>query len=230
MTGKNNPSELIFDSALIAEKLQDLDSSSRLSLKDDHFISSAVVFLLVPRRDTPYDLVLIRRTTRESDKHSGEMSFPGGKFDPDEDETLLDTALRECEEELGIPNRSLEVLGSFDDHITPKGFIITPIVGFLKGPQRFVKQEEEVSEIVPIPVSFFADANNYRERTYMLNDEMIAVGKYKYISPGGKKYVIFGATSHLIVHYVQQVHGIPLMKKGARRLSCEDLRARFSKP
>jgi len=204
-------SNLIFNKDYIRNKLLPLDSSSRLSLKDDKFVNSAITFLIVPYTDKPYDLVLIRRTHSDKDKHSGEMSFPGGKQDP-EDTSLEETALRECEEELGVPRENIQVLGSFDDHITPQKFIITPIVGFIDQEQELLKCEEEVHEILKIPVNFFVNKKNYRERTYMLNGQTIGVGKFNYRDPNGKKYVIFGATCHLIATYVDLVHDAGLVK------------------
>jgi hypothetical protein len=154
------------------------------------------------------------------------MSFPGGIPDPKVDHSLEDTALRETEEELGIRRDKISILGSFNDHLTPKKFIITPIVGYLKEPQEMKKEDKEVKEIVKIPIKFFANKANYRERTYKLHGETIAVGKFKYKLKGGKSYVIFGATSHIIVDYLESVYNLNLMSDGCRRLKCGDLQRR----
>jgi len=217
-----------FNETLLKDKLLPFNSTQRLSLNDEAFTKSAILLLIIPYKDKPYNLVLIRRTKRKDDKHSGEMGFPGGKTEP-QDRSPEVTALRECEEELGIPRKKITILGSFEDHITPKGFIITPIVGYIIENQEMNKQIEEVQEIVKIPVDFFANKKNYRERTYILKNDTIAVGKYNYHAPNGKKYVVFGATSHIIVHFIQIVYNIRLMKQGARRLSCEDIRERIVK-
>ena len=105
------------------------------------------------------------------------MSFPGGKFDPEFDFHFKDTALRETEEELGIPRKDITILGSFDDHITPKMFIISPFVGYIKESQPMIKEVNEVDEIITIPISFFANKKNYKERNYELKGNKIAVGK-----------------------------------------------------
>jgi len=220
--------DLIFNENHIRNKLLPLDSPSRLSLKNDKFVNSAITFLIVPYNDKPYDLVLIRRTHSDKDKHSGEMSFPGGKQDL-QDSSLEETALRECEEELGIPRQNIQVLGSFDDHITPQQFIITPIVAFIDQKQELYKCEEEVHEILKIPINFFVNKKNYRERTYTLNNETIGVGKYNYRASNGKKYVIFGATCHIIVTYVDLIHEAGLMKPGVRRLTPTDFDNRENK-
>jgi len=219
--------EYLFDEKLIRTKLKDFNSPDRLFLSHPRFINSAIIFLIIPYNDKPYDLVLIRRTKSTTDKHSGEMSFPGGKFDPKLDTSYLETALRELEEELGIPRNKFSILGCIDDHLTPKGFIITAFVAFINQDTEMIKQVNEVSEIVKIPITFFADKKKFKERTYKLKDDLIGVGKYKYSSPEFKKYVIFGATSHIIVNYIDTVYNIGLMTKNCRRINCEDIKDRI---
>ena len=219
--------EYIFNEKLIRTKLKDFDSLERLVLSHKNFINSAVIFLIIPYNDKPYDLVLIRRTKSTTDKHSGEMSFPGGKFDPTLDTSYLDTALRELDEELGIPQNKVNILGCIDDHLTPKGFIITAFVAFISRDIKMVKQDGEVKEIVKIPITFFANKKKFRERTYKLKDDLIGVGKYNYFSPDNKKYVIFGATSHIIVNFIDTVYNLGLMTPGCRRVNCEDIKDRI---
>ncbi len=219
--------DFIFNERLIRNKLRDFDSPDRLSMSHENFVNSAVVFLIIPYKDKPYDLVLIRRTKRKSDKHSGEMSFPGGKFDLKLDKSYLDTAFRELKEELGISYKEVSVLGCIDDHLTPKGFIISAFVAFTTSDIKMVKQENEVNEIVKIPITFFANEENFKERTYKLKEELIGVGKFNYISSDNKKYVIFGATSHIIVKYIDTVYNLGLMTPGCRRINCEDIKDRI---
>lgn len=216
---------LIFDKNYIAKKLKTFDSPSRLCLLDDDFIKSAVLFLIIPHKEIPYDLVLIRRTHRDRDKHAGEMSFPGGLFDSQLDKSYQDTARRETEEELGIAREKIKLIGCLDDHITPKKFIITPFVGYIDEYQEMIKNEDEVQEIIKIPISFFTNKKNYRERTYKLKDDTVAVGKYNYRAPNDKKFVIFGATTHIIVTFIELVYNFKLMNPRARRLTCDDFKA-----
>ena len=219
--------EYIFNEKLIRTKLKDFTSPDRLSMSHKAFINSAVIFLIIPYNDKPYDLVLIQRTKRTTDKHSGEMSFPGGKFDSKLDSSFLDTALRELNEELAIPENKVNVLGAIDDHLTPKGFIITAFVAFISQDTKMVKQDSEVNEIIKIPITFFADKKQFRERTYKLKNDLIGVGKYNYFSPNNKKYVIFGATSHIIVNFIDTVYNLGLMTPGCRRINCEDIKDRI---
>jgi 8-oxo-dGTP pyrophosphatase MutT (NUDIX family) len=221
--------DFVFNERFIRNKLKDYNSPNRLSMSHQYFTNSAVVFLLIPYKDKPYDLVLIRRTKSNTDKHSGEMSFPGGKFDTKLDKSYLNTAFRELEEELGIPSHQVNILGCIDDHLTPKGFIITAFVAFSTPDIKMVKQESEVNEIVKIPVTFFANKENFKERTYKLKEDLIGVGKFNYFSPENKKYVIFGATSHIIVNYIDTIYNLGLMTPGCRRINCEDIKDRIIK-
>ncbi len=217
--------DFCFNRDLILKKALKLNSSSRLCFQDKAFTHGAVSFLILPHKNKtkPYYLVLIKRTHRKEDKHSGEMSFPGGKFEKEKDNDYLDTALRETEEELGIPREKIKILGALNDHITPKFFIITPIIAYINYDQPMIKQESEVREIVKIPITFFANKRNYKERQYHLGENKIAVGKYVYRPSNDKKYTIFGATSHIIVSFLQRIYDLQLMKPGYRRLDCDDL-------
>lgn len=219
--------EFIFNEKLIKKKLKDFESPDRLAMSHEYFINSAIIFLIIPYKHKPYDLVLIRRTKSTTDKHSGEMSFPGGKFDQTLDSSYLNTALRELDEELGIPQNKVSILGCIDDHLTPKGFVITAFVAFISQDTEMVKQDSEVNEIIKIPISFFADKKKFRERTYKLKNDLIGVGKYNYFSPNNKKYVIFGATSHIIVNFIDTVYNLGLMTPGCRRINCEDIKDRI---
>jgi len=222
-------SNLIFNEILIRSKLKNLNSPNRLTMGEDHFVNSAVTFLIIPYKDRPYDLVLIRRTKRKTDKHAGEMSFPGGKFDPELDKTYIDTAIRETEEELGIPRNNINLLGCLDDHLTPKGFIITPVVSYIDQNQVMLKQDEEVKEIIKVPITFFANKKNYIEKTYYIKKDLVGVGKFNYRVPNEKKYVIFGATSHIIVNFVDTIYNAGLMTPGCRRINCNDIRDKIVK-
>jgi len=221
--------DFLFNEELISSRLYDYDSPERISMHHKHFVNSAIIFLIMPYKSKPYDLVLIRRTKQKSDKHSGEMSFPGGKFDPLRDDSYLDTALRELKEELGITRQDAEILGCIDDHLTPKGFVITAFVAYVNSNQKMMKQDDEVNEIVKIPITFFANRNNFKEKTYLLKEELIGVGKYNYRSLDNRKYMIFGATSHIIVNFLDTVYCLGLMTPGCRRIRCEDIKDRIIK-
>ncbi|MCK4281131.1 MAG: CoA pyrophosphatase [Candidatus Lokiarchaeota archaeon] len=219
---------LFFNEDLFKNKLKKFNSPLRISFRDNCLISSAILFLIIPNDKKPYNLVLIQRAHRSNDKYSGEMSFPGGLYNPQLDDTYKDTALRETEEELGIPRDKIQIIGCIDDVITPKRHVISPFVGYTDKHQKMIKCDDEVEEIIKIPISFFVDKKNYIERTYKLRGESIAVGKYTY-KTNNKKYVIFGATSHMIVNFIELIYNLKFIKSGARRIILEDLKSRYSK-
>ncbi|MCP4762445.1 MAG: NUDIX domain-containing protein, partial [archaeon] len=103
------PSNFFFNEKLIKERTLPYDSPLRFSLKDDFFTPSAVLFTIIPYDDKPYELVVIHRANKGT-KHRGEMSFPGGKFEP-QDKSLKMTALREAEEEIGVPTINVNIIG-----------------------------------------------------------------------------------------------------------------------
>jgi len=215
--------DLHFNENLMKGKLLDFNSPFRQSLNHSAFVKSAVVFLIKPNKDKPYDLVLIRRTVRDYDKHSGEMAFPGGRFDKERDNSLQDTALRETEEELGIPRKNIKIIGSFDDGITPRRFIITPFVGYIiHEHQKFKKQDEEVEEIVKIPITFFVDINNFKEIRQKKYGQTFKVASYNY-NAKNKNYIIFGATTYMIIHFIKRVYNIEIIKPGVR-ITSENLK------
>lgn len=99
----------------------------------------------------------------EMPTHAGQISFPGGRRDP-EDADLVATALREALEELGIRAEDVEVLGKVDDVPTPVGFVITPVVGWLADPPQFVIDTREVGEYFEVGLDELADPGNFVDR------------------------------------------------------------------
>ncbi len=140
------PGAFEFSHEGLKQRLFPVDDPRRPVLSHDGFMTAAVLFLIIPRAGEPFDLVLMRRTRDKRDRHSGEISFPGGRQEPGE--SLVETALRECEEEFGIARDAVHVIGSFDDYSTPKKYIITPIVGWVESDVAMHKNDREVDEII----------------------------------------------------------------------------------
>ena len=90
------------------------------------------------------------------DSHKGEISFPGGKRDP-EDTTMLDTALRETHEEMGVRPQDVEVFGALDQTATTSGFCTSPFAGTIPYPYDFQPCEDEVAVVLEVPVSSLLD-------------------------------------------------------------------------
>ncbi|MFQ6372718.1 CoA pyrophosphatase [Shewanella sp. YIC-542] len=97
--------------------------------------------------------VLLTQRPAHLKAHPGQVSFPGGKQEP-QDDTLLDTALREAQEEIGLPPDHVQLLGTLPEHHTITGFNITPVVGIVQQPFRPCLNPGEVSELFSLPLAF----------------------------------------------------------------------------
>jgi len=119
-------------------------------IKNEKLVPSAVLLLLV-ERDGQYHVLFTRRSVKV-EHHKGEISFPGGTVHPD-DSDLLETALREGAEEIGLARGDVMILGRLDDISTVStGFIITPYVGILPYPYAFQINKDEVAELIFVPL------------------------------------------------------------------------------
>ncbi|MHA1411122.1 MAG: NUDIX hydrolase [Promethearchaeota archaeon] len=214
----------IFNEKIIKEKLIPCDSNSRISLEDDSFTKSAILFTIIPYEKKPYDLVLIHRTNRGS-KHRGEISFPGGKFEPSKDASLMDTALRETCEEIGVDKKNVKIIGCLDDFPTLTRYIITPFVGLISKNQKLKKDKKEVQKILKISIEFFLDKKNFKEQAIEIDGEPFPIFYYNYIESNTKKlYTIWGATAYLISSFIERVHGITHSKLGLKRFQLDKIK------
>ena len=128
-------------------------------LSDDAREAAVLVPLL--RIDNAWHLLYIRRTSFEGDRHSGQVAFAGGKRD-DIDDSLLATALREAEEEVGLAPADVEVLGYINHHHTISEFQVRPYVATIPWPYNLNPDGVEVARIFSIPLQWLADDANYR--------------------------------------------------------------------
>jgi len=121
----------------------------------------AAVLIPVILRAEP--MLLFTRRTESLARHSGQVSFPGGRVDPS-DLTPVETALRETMEETGIDPSFVTVAGYLERYLTGTGFDIQPVVGVLSDGFALARNEAEVAEIFEVPLSFLADpANRVRQ-------------------------------------------------------------------
>jgi 8-oxo-dGTP pyrophosphatase MutT (NUDIX family) len=106
--------------------------------------------------DNGHHLVLIRRT--EGGSHPGQMAFPGGRHEPGRDGGLLETALRESAEEVGLKPGDVSVLGTLSERRTYSSeFVVTPFVARVPAAYPFRREEREVAAIVHAPLRLFRD-------------------------------------------------------------------------
>jgi len=119
--------------------------------------------VLVPflRIEDAWHILYIRRAHYEGDRHSGQVAFAGGKRD-EADDSLLHTALREAEEEVGIAAGDIEVLGHINHHHTVSHYQVRPYIGLVPWPYQLVLDEVEVARAFTMPLSWLAQEKNYR--------------------------------------------------------------------
>ena len=115
---------------------------------------AAVLICLYEKAPGGFHIVFIRRGSgHESDKHAGQIAFPGGKRDPD-DKDLMYTALREAHEEVSLDLTTVDVLGPLTPlYITVSKFLVHPYVAYLSIPPILTRQESEIEEILEVPLS-----------------------------------------------------------------------------
>ena len=125
---------------------------------------AGVLALFYPKNEE-WNIVLIERdSSNPNDRHRGQISFPGGRFEP-ADGNLAGTALREAEEEIGIDSKDVKLLGPLTNlYIPVSNFHVSPYVGVMNYVPDFSPQASEVKSILEIPFKLFLDPSNVQEK------------------------------------------------------------------
>jgi len=129
--------------------------SSLSQKKDISKVNRAgVLILFYPDKNAEVSFVLILRKSYKG-VHSNQIAFPGGRFE-NQDSSLVQTALRETEEEIGVPASSIEVIKPMTElYIPPSNFLVKPTLAKIDFYPKFIKQESEVEEIIPVKLKDF---------------------------------------------------------------------------
>ena len=157
---------------------------------------AAVLLLLYELRGEPHVLFTLRTDLVET--HKGQISFPGGAADPEDDDLRL-TALRETGEEVGVQPEDVEVVGQLDDSPSISGFIVTPYVGFIRrpAPYPFRPSHDEVAELIEVPLSHLMDRTNVTEEVRQIDARDVVM--YSYLFKG---HVIWGLTARILRQFL----------------------------
>lgn len=153
---------------------------------------SAVLILLFPLNNS-IRTVLIQRPDYEG-VHSGQVAFPGGKFE-EEDEELVTTALRETAEEIGVKDDEIKILGKLTElYISPSNYLVTPFVGYLNKIPAFNPNELEVRKIIVVDLDLLSDISIQGIKTIQhSNGKKIKTPCYEV-----EGLIVWGATAMII--------------------------------
>ncbi|MBE7185744.1 MAG: CoA pyrophosphatase [Methylobacterium mesophilicum] len=154
-------------------------------------LRDAAVLVALVDRGAQSSLILTKRTeTLRS--HSGQIAFPGGRIDP-EDASPEAAALREANEEVGLPPSAVEVVGRLPDYVSGSGYRIAPVLGILRPPVALVLSPAEVEAAFEVPLSFLmSPLNHHRESRIWKERE-----RFFYVMPYGERR-IWGVTAGIL--------------------------------
>lgn len=179
------------------------------SVPDEAFVRAqhpkmAAVMLLLFEKTDALHLLLTKRVSYPG-VHSGQVSFPGGKVEP-EDAHRIATALRETEEEVGVPAEHVEILGELTPlYIPPSNFLVDPVVGYLAKPLPFVAQASEVAEILEIPLQQLVSPDARVQRSIPVAGSLREVPGFLW-----EEHFIWGATAMMLEEFLAVFSGTDL--------------------
>ncbi len=136
--------------------------------------------------------------------HAGQISFPGGRMEPDDADAVA-TALRESEEEIGLQRRHVDVAGFLPDHVVVSGYRVTPVVAFVRPGFDLRIDRSEVAETFEVPLPFFLDPRNHVPRTRRFEGHEVTLIDM----PFGHRN-IWGATANMLLTFYRVLGGEPL--------------------
>lgn len=154
-------------------------------------IRAAVLVPLI-ERDSGLTVLLTQRTAHLRD-HPGQISFPGGRCE-ESDGSVVATALREAQEEVGLDPAQVEVLGLLPEYRTGTGFSIMPVVALVRPPLNLKLDDFEVAEAFEPPFAFLLDSANHQRHSTEFDG-----GRREYYAMTWEGYYIWGATAGMLV-------------------------------
>jgi 8-oxo-dGTP pyrophosphatase MutT (NUDIX family) len=153
-------------------------------------VRPAGVLILLIQRDDALNVVLTQRTAHLHD-HAGQISFPGGRYEP-EDTDIVATALRESFEEIGTESKQIQVIGSLPNYVTVTAYEITPVVA-TSPPQTFTCDPFEVADAFEVPLQHLLDGANWRRDSFLREGQ-----RREYWAVPYKERYIWGATAGML--------------------------------
>lgn len=160
---------------------------------------AAVLVGFIDRPQGP-TVLLTQRTAHLAD-HGGQISFPGGRME-EADADIVAAALRETEEEVGLPRSAVAVAGSLEDHGTVSGYRVTPVIGVIRPPLALKLDAFEVADAFEVPFAFICDPANRQTERMTRGDAIREIYTYPY---EGRR--IWGFTARILARVADIVNG-----------------------
>jgi 8-oxo-dGTP pyrophosphatase MutT (NUDIX family) len=157
--------------------------------------------VLIPVIARPEPTVLLTLRTAELASHAGQIAFPGGRIDPN-DESPVSAALREAQEEIGLPPSLIEPIGYLDLYLTSSGFRILPTVARVSPDFTLTLNPFEVVETFEVPLAFLMNTANHQRKTR----DWKGIPRQYYAIPFGDRY-IWGITAGILRNLYERVCG-----------------------
>lgn len=180
-----------------------LDSRYPTELLPDAPRPAAVLIPLLRKKDVWH--ILLTRRTHTLVEHSGQVSFPGGRFEPGDPDPET-TALRETSEEIGLNPDCVNILGRLNDFLTITNYRVTPVVGTMPWPYSLTLATKEVSRVFTIPLKWLADPSNHEERQHVLPPPFTTIPVIYFRPYDGE--VLWGASARVTVNLLNVLFGI----------------------
>ncbi|MCX7678878.1 MAG: CoA pyrophosphatase [Spirochaetes bacterium] len=177
-----------------------LEIKTRLSEKERRTIerTSLIPASVVMNKGGSPHVLLTKRTSNVA-THRGEVSFPGGKCD-ESDKDALFTALRETEEEVGIPATDITILGEFDEYFSIWGFHVSTFVGSIPHPYPYKPNSLEIEACIEAPLSLFYEEKYYKMETYHFHGHEVPVFYYRFDG-----FEIWGLTARILTDFSRTI-------------------------
>ncbi|MHA1443890.1 MAG: NUDIX hydrolase [Candidatus Hodarchaeales archaeon] len=176
-----------------------IQSSSRTVLDIPNDYKRAAVLVPIYIKHDEWHILFTRRTEKVT-HHKNEISFPGGGYDEITDKNIIETALREVEEEIGC--KDVEILGLLDDIFTISGYIVTPVVGKIPNSVDLdcnQQDSDEIQYIIKVPLEKVANASNFWTQEFPYNEgKLYEVPFFDY-----EGEIIWGATGRILLNFLR---------------------------
>ena len=195
---KASPDYRLYRVSLMLMKLRKKISGQEYEVLKPSLPDSAVLVAITDNIDDP-EVILTQRAAHMS-SHAGEVCFPGGKWE-DQDTSLLETALRESHEEVGLLSEWVEVIGGLPPVVSRSGLNVVPYVGLISSDITLLPSSDELDSVFKVPLRYFMEQGNIEPYQYTYNGHALSLPSYVYDG-----YIIWGLTAYIIIDMLNQTY------------------------